>query len=219
MSRTGGRLRLSRDGSPDAVPRENEELAMRKIIYWVHASVDGYIAGPQGEFDWPALGPELFGYSEAMNEQVDTLLYGRVVWQMMAAHWPAADADPATTDDHTRAFAPFWRETPKVVVSRTLEHAGWDARVIGPNLAEEITELKRRPGKDILLTGGAGLAASLTELGLLDDYRIVVHPVVLGGGPRLFLDPKSRIDLRLVDTRTFDGKTVLVRYERPGPTR
>jgi dihydrofolate reductase len=192
---------------------------MRKIIYWVHASVDGYIAGPQGEFDWPALGPELYGYSEAMNEQVDTLLYGRVVWRMMAAYWPAADADPETAGDHVRAFAPFWRRTPKVVVSRTLEDAGWDARVIGSDLATQITELKRQPGKDILLTGGAELAASLTELGLLDDYRIVVHPVVLGGGPRLFLEPASRIDLRLVDTRTFDGKTVLVRYERADAPR
>lgn len=189
---------------------------MRKIIYWVHTSIDGYIAGPGGEFDWPALGPELFGYSEAMNEQVDTLMYGRVVWDMMSAYWPTADADPATTGDHARAFAPFWRETPKVVVSRTLEKAGWDARVIGKNFAEEVEELKRRPGKDILLTGGAEVAASLSKLGLLDDYRIVVHPIVLGGGRQLFLEPKDRVEMKLVDSRTFDSQTVLLRYERRG---
>jgi dihydrofolate reductase len=189
---------------------------MRKIIYWVHTSIDGHIAGPGGEFDWPAVGPELFRYSQAINERVDTLLYGRVVWEMMAAYWPTADADPATTGDHARAFAPFWRETPKVVVSRTLENAGWGARVIGKNLAGEITELKRQPGKDILLTGGAEVAASLNELGLLDDYRIVVHPVVLGGGPRLFLEPKDRIGMKLIDSQTFDSKTVLLRYEREG---
>lgn len=187
---------------------------MRKIIYWVHTSVDGFVAGPNGEFDWPAVGPELFGYSEAMNEGVGTLMYGRTVWDVMAAYWPTADADPETTDDHSRAFAPFWRRTPKVVVSRTLETAGWDARVIGANLAEEVAELKREPGKDILLTGGARAAASLTELGLLDDYRVVVHPVVLGGGPRLFHEPAGRLGLRLVDTRTFDGQTVLLRYVR-----
>jgi len=186
---------------------------MRKIIYWVHASIDGHIAGPNGEFDWPAVGPELFAYSDRMNEQVDTLLYGRAVWEMMAAYWPTADADPETTDDHARGFAPFWRATPKVVVSRTLEEAGWNARVIGKNLAEEITDLKARPGKDILLTGGAEVAASLTDLGLLDDYRIVIHPVVLGGGPRLFLEPKDRIGMRLTDSRTFDSQTVLLRYE------
>ncbi|GAB2800540.1 dihydrofolate reductase family protein [Actinoallomurus bryophytorum] len=187
---------------------------MRKIIYWVHTSIDGYVAGPGGAFDWASLGPELFGYSEAMNEQVDTLMYGRVVWDMMAAYWPTADADPATTDDHARAFAPFFRETPKVVVSRTLDKAGLGARVIGRNLAEEVEELKRRPGKDILLTGGAEVAASLSELGLLDDYRIVVHPVVLGGGRPLFLEPKDRLEMRLVDSRTFDSQTVLLRYER-----
>jgi dihydrofolate reductase len=191
-----------------------EELAMRKIIYWVHASIDGHIAGPNGEFDWPAVGPDLFAYSEKMNEQVDTLMYGRTVWEGMAAYWPTADADPETTDDHARAFAPFWRETPKVVVSRTLEKADWDARVIGKNLAEEITALKRRPGRDILLTGGAELAASLTELDLLDDYRIVIHPVVLGGGPKLFLEPKNRLGMKLTDSRTFDSQTVLLRYER-----
>jgi len=187
---------------------------MRKIIYWVHASIDGHIAGPNGEFDWPTLGPELFGYSEAMNEQVDTLLYGRVVWDMMAAYWPAADADPETTDDHARAFAPFWRQTSKVVVSRTLNKADWEARVIGKNLAEEVAELKRQPGKDILLTGGTQVAACLTGLGLLDDCRIVIHPIVLGGGPRLFLEPKERIDMTLTDSRTFDSQTVLLRYER-----
>jgi dihydrofolate reductase len=187
---------------------------MRKIIYWVHTSVDGFVAGPNGEFDWPTVGPELFGYSEAMNEQVDTLMYGRVVWEQMAAYWPTADT--ATADDHARAFAPFWRRTPKVVVSRTLETAGWDARVIGRNLAEEVAELKRRPGGDILLTGGAEVAASLSELGLLDDYRVVVHPVVLGGGPRLFGRPEDRLALRLTDSRTFDSATVLLRYERRG---
>jgi dihydrofolate reductase len=187
---------------------------MRKIIYWVHASVDGHIAGPNGEFDWPALGPELFAYSEKMNEQVDTLLYGRRVWEGMAAYWPTADADPETTDPHSRAFAPFWRRTPKIVLSRTLQEADWNARVIGADLADQITELKSRPGKDILLTGGAGAAASLTELGLLDDYRVVIHPVVLGGGPKLFLEPKDRMNLKLTDSRTFDAQTVLLRYER-----
>jgi dihydrofolate reductase len=187
---------------------------MRKIIYWVHASVDGYISGLGGEFDWPTLGPELFAYSEAMNEQVDTLLYGRVVWEWMSAYWPTADADPETTDDHAKAFAPFWRRTPKVVMSRTLERAGWDARVIGKNLAAEVAELKRRPGKDILLTGGAAAAGALSGLGLLDDYRIVVHPVVLGGGPGLLPGPTDRLNLRLVDSRTFDSQTVLLRYAR-----
>src|SRR6266545_6666146 len=89
----------------DLVPEQRRRSdTMRNVIYWVHTSVDGYIAGPNGEFDWPQLTPELFGYSETINEQVDTLLYGRVVWDMFAAYWPTADANPETADDHTRAF-------------------------------------------------------------------------------------------------------------------
>ncbi|MEV5750651.1 dihydrofolate reductase family protein [Actinoallomurus sp. NPDC052308] len=187
---------------------------MRKIVYWVHVSIDGHVAGPGGAFDWPTVGPELFGYSNAMNEQVDTLLYGRVVWEGMASYWPTADADPTTADDHARTFAPYWRRTPKVVMSRTLDKADHGARVIGKNLPEEVAELKRQPGRDILLTGGSEAAASLTELGLLDDVRVVVHPVVLGGGPRLLPGLKDRLNLTLVDSRTFDGASVLLHYER-----
>lgn len=184
---------------------------MRKIIYWVHESLDGHIEGPNGEFDWPAMGPELSAYAIGMNDGVDTFLYGRVVWEMMSAFWP--NAESMSDDEHDLKFAPIWRETPKVVFSRTLEKADWNARVISENIAEEVTALKQQTGKDLLLTGGSSLAAALTELGLIDDYRIVVHPVVLGGGKGLFLKT-HRINLRLVESRTFDSQTVLLRYER-----
>jgi dihydrofolate reductase len=187
---------------------------MRKIIYWVHTSVDGFVAGPNGEFDWPAVGPELFGHSDEINEGVDTLLYGRATWEVMASFWPTADEK--LDDPHTKRFAPFWRETPKVVISRSLKSPGWDARVVGQDLAAEITELKSQDGKDILLTGGASAAAALTELGLIDDFRVVVHPVVLGGGQPLFVNAKERVNLELVESRIFDGKTVLLRYRRKG---
>jgi len=185
---------------------------MRKLIYWVHTSTDGFVSGPNGEFDWPAVGPELFGHSDEINEGVDTLLYGRVVWEVMSAFWPTADEQ--IDDPHVKRFAPFWRKTPKVVISRSLENPGWDAEVIGRDLAAEITELKNQAGGDILLTGGAGAASALTELGLIDDYRVVVHPVVLGGGQQLFTGTKDRVNLELVETRVFDGKTVMLRYRR-----
>ncbi len=185
---------------------------MRKIIYWVHISVDGHISGPNGEFDWPAMTDELSAYSHAMTEHVDTFLYGRVVWEMMSSYWPAIDE--TAEHAHDRHFAPIWRDMPKVVVSRTLKTAGWNTRVISDRLEEQIGELKNRPGKDILLTGGAGLAASLTELGLIDEYQIVVHPVVLGGGPRAFPEGKERLNFTLVESRTFDSRVVLMRYTR-----
>jgi len=184
---------------------------MRKLIYWVHTSVDGRIAGPNGEFDWPALTPELSAYSDALNERIDTLLYGRVVWELMSSYWPTADQ----ISDHPRdlAFAPFWRQTPKVVFSRTLNAADWNTRV-SADVSSEVKALKAAPGKDLLLTGGANLAATLAAHDLIDEYQIVVHPVVLGGGKQLF-PLAERFNLELKETRTFDARTTLLNYTRP----
>jgi dihydrofolate reductase len=185
---------------------------MRKIIHYVHTSVDGYIEGPNGEFDWPVMGPELSAYSLGLDDRVDTFLYGRIVYEGMAGYWPHAES--VSQDPHDLAFAPIWRRTPKVVFSRTLTSADWDTRVIGDDLAGQVTALKEQPGEDMLLTGGAALAGSLTALGLIDEFHVVVHPVVLGGGKALLGAPEQRADLDLVETRAFDGRTVLLRYRR-----
>jgi dihydrofolate reductase len=185
---------------------------MRKLVYLVHQSLDGYIEGPNGEFDWPVVGPELSEYGIGLHERADTLLYGRVVWEMMSSFWPQAES--MSDDAHDLAFAPIWRATPKIVFSRTLEKADWNARVINANIAEEVTALKEQPGKDLLLTGGSNLAAAFTELGLIDEYHVIVHPVVLGGGKPVFLPPKQRLDLQFVETRTFDNRSVLLRHDR-----
>jgi dihydrofolate reductase len=191
---------------------ETKEQTMRKIIYWVHASVDGFIDGPNGEFDWPVMGEELSAYSEGLDDRVDTLLFGRPVWEWMVGFWP--NAESISDDAHVATFAPFWRATPKIVFSRTFAGDEWTSRVIAGNLAEEVAELKAREGRDMLLTGGVGLAASLTELGLIDEYHVATHPVVLGGGRRLFAEPKDRINLRLVGSRTVDGRVTVTHYER-----
>ncbi|MFI5912197.1 dihydrofolate reductase family protein [Dactylosporangium sp. NPDC051541] len=183
---------------------------MRNVIFWVHTSVDGFIDGPNGEFDWPRMGPELSAYSEALDERVDTLLYGRPVWQMMAGFWPNAEA--MSDHPHTAKFAPFWRATPKIVCSRTFEGDEWTARVIRDDLAGEIGALKAEPGGDILLTGGSALAAALTEQWLIDEYHIAVHPVVLGGGRPLFAEPKERLNLVADGSRVVDGQVVVTRY-------
>jgi len=183
---------------------------MRKIIYWVHASVDGFIDGPNGEFDWPVMGPELSAYSEGLDQGVDTLLFGRPVWEMMVGFWPTAES--ISDDPHTASFAPFWRATPKIVFSRTYEGDEWTSRVIRDDLAGQVAALKAQPGGDMLLTGGATLAAALTEHGLIDEYHIATHPVVLGGGRRLFAEPASRKRLRLVDSRALDGQVLVGHY-------
>jgi dihydrofolate reductase len=185
---------------------------MRKIIYWVHISVDGHISGPNGEFDWPQMSGELSANTHPKNDHVDTYLYGRVVWEMMSSFLPQAVSK--SDDPHDLHIAPIWRAMPKVVVTRTLKSADWNARIISDNLAEEIGALKSQPGKDILLTGGSGLAASLTDLGLIDEYQIIVHPVVLGGGPRAFPEGKERLNFTLAETRSFDKRVVLLRYTR-----
>ncbi|RKF29421.1 dihydrofolate reductase family protein [Micromonospora globbae] len=183
---------------------------MRKIVYFVHQSVDGYIQGPNGEFDWPQMGPELSAWSRELSERAGAFLYGRRVWELMSFYWPRAES--ISKDPHDLAFAPIWRAKPKIVVSRTLPDAE-GARVVGHrDLAAEITALKEEPGDDLLLTGGSNLASALTGLGLVDEYLIVVHPVVLGGGQPVFLD-KERLGLRLVESRPFDSCSVLLRYE------
>jgi dihydrofolate reductase len=183
---------------------------MRKIIYWVHASVDGFIDGPNGEFDWPTMGPELSAYSEALDERVDTLLFGRPVWEMMVGFWP--NAESISPDPHTAKFAPFWRAAPKIVFSRTFEGDEWTTRVIRDDLQAEVTALKSEPGADLLLTGGAGLAAALTGLGLIDEFHIAVHPVVLGGGRQLLGEEKQRLNLHTEATRLVDDQVVVTSY-------
>ncbi len=183
---------------------------MRKLIHFVHVSVDGFIEGPNGQFDWPVLGPQLSAYSLELTSRADTFLYGRVVWEMMAGFWPRAES--LSTDPHDLAFAPIWRKTSKIVFSTTLRNADWNTRVINGDLAGEVTALKQQPGGDMVLFGGARLAAALTRLGLIDEYHIVVHPVVLGGGTPLFLEPENRINLQLIESRTFDSQSVLLRY-------
>ncbi|MER5863111.1 dihydrofolate reductase family protein [Kitasatospora sp. NPDC002040] len=187
---------------------------MGKLIHFVHQSLDGFIEGPKGEFDWPRMGPELSAYSQELTGGDKVFLYGRVVWDMMAGYWPQAEQH--STHEHDLAFAPVWRAAPKVVVSRTLERADWNTRVIGENVVAELTALKDS-GLTLLLFGGSELAGYLTEHGLIDEYRVFVHPVALGGGKPAFRPQQHRIGLELVESRVLDGEVVLLRH-RPTPT-
>ncbi|WP_089156069.1 dihydrofolate reductase family protein [Micromonospora sp. NBS 11-29] len=185
---------------------------MSRVVYGVHVSVDGFIEGPKGEFDWPEMGAELSAYSIGLSERAAAFVYGRRVWEMMSSYWPRVES--ISDHPHDRAFAPIWRRTPKVVVSRTLATADHDALVIGGgDLATELARVRARFDGDLLVTGGTGAAAALAALGLVDEYQVIVHPVLLGGGRRLLPD-LARQDLRLVGSRGFDGRSVLLRYER-----
>ncbi|MEU3624696.1 deaminase [Amycolatopsis coloradensis] len=183
---------------------------MRKLVYAVHTSLDGRVEGPKGEFDWATMGPELSAHSQELTDRADTLVYGRRVWDMMSSFWPRAEE--ISDHPHDVKYAPIWRETPKIVFSRTLEKADWNTEVVGGDLTERVAELKSRPGKDLLLMGGAELATAMSDRGLIDEVHLVVHPVVLGGGKQVFAGG-VRTNLRLTGTRTMDGRAVLLTYE------
>ncbi len=140
-------------------------------------------------------------------------LEGRVTHELMAGYWPSADADPAASP-RTAEFARIWREMPKLVFSRTLERADWNATVIAEVVPADIVALKTQPGGDLAI-GGADLAATFMRHDLIDEYRIYVHPVLLGRGNRLFRPSQAPVSLRLAETRAFSSGVVLLRYERP----
>jgi dihydrofolate reductase len=184
---------------------------VRKVIYSMGVSLDGFIAGPKGEIDWSAPDEELHRFHNQQTRELGAHLCGRRLYEEMA-FWETAEANPSAAE-HELEFARIWKSLPKIVFSTTLERVVGNARLVRGDVGEEVAKLKEQPGKD-LAVGGAGLASTLIELGLVDEYRLFVSPVVLGGGTRYFPALEERIDLELVETRTFGSRVVYVRYRR-----
>ena len=187
---------------------------MANIVLMMSVSLDGFFEGPDRELDWHLVDDELHTHFNAELARMAMFLDGRVTYELMAAFWPTADHDPASTPP-MREFARIWREMPKLVYSRTLERAGWNTTIVRDVVADEVRALKARAGADLAL-GGAGLAAEFMRLDLVDEYRLYVHPVVLGQGRALFPPSATRTALRLAGTRAFGNGVVLLRYERAG---
>jgi dihydrofolate reductase len=173
-------------------------------------SLDGFIEGPNRELDWHMVDDELHSHFNEQLSAMGAFLSGRVTYELMAGFWPTADADPSSTGPMVE-FARIWRDTPKIVFSRTLERADWNTTVVRDVVPEEIMELKAQPGGD-LVVGGADLAAAFMRHGLIDEYRLYVHPVVIGRGKPLFQPSEVKTELRLAETRTFGNGVVLLRY-------
>ena len=188
-------------------------LAMRKIILMMSVSLDGFFEGPNRELDWHMVDDELHGHFNEELSAMGAFLDGRVTYELMAGFWPTADADPSSTR-HMVEFARIWRDMHKVVYSRTLERAEWNTTVVREVVPDQVMELKAQPGGDMVL-GGANIAATFMRYDLIDEYRIYVHPVVVGQGKPLFQTSDIRITLQLVETRTFGNGVVLLRYQRP----
>jgi len=182
---------------------------MRKLIYSMGVSLDGFVAGPGGEIDWSAPDEELHRFHNQQAREVGVDLYGRRLYETMR-YWETAEERPSSSDVELE-FARIWKDTPKIVFSRTLDTVEGNARLVKDNAAEEVARLKEEPGKD-LAVGGAGLASTFIKLGLVDEYRLFVSPVVLGGGTPYFPALDHRINLELVETRTFGSRVVYLRY-------
>jgi dihydrofolate reductase len=184
---------------------------MRKIICMMSMSLDGFISGPHGELDWHLVDEELHLHFNQVAASMSASLDGRVMYELMAEFWPTADQDPQSPPAIVE-FAKIWREMPKIVYSRTLDHAGWNASVRHEIDVDELTRLKAQPGGDMGVSGAA-LAHEFKKLGLIDEYRVYVHPVLVGEGIPLFKPSDTKLDLHLVEQRPFTNGVVLLRYE------
>jgi dihydrofolate reductase len=186
---------------------------MRKIVLMMSVSVDGYIEGPNREIDWHLVDDELHWEFNRQLREMGAFLSGRVTWELMAGFWPTADQDPDSTPPMVE-FSRIWRDTPKIVYSRTLQEAGWNTEVVRDVVAEEVRQLKAEPGGDLAL-GGAEVAAAFLAQDLVDEYRIYVHPVRIGRGKPLFAPSDTRAQLELASTHAFGNGVVLLHYRRP----
>jgi dihydrofolate reductase len=184
---------------------------MRKVIYSMSVSLDGFIAGPGGEIDWSVPDEELHRFHNEHVRELGAHFCGRRLYEVML-YWETADENPSAPE-HVLEFARIWKSLPKIVFSKTLERVEGNSRLVRDGIADEVARLKEQPGAD-LAVGGAGLAAAFMKLGLVDEYRLFVNPVVLGAGTPYFPALDERIGLELVETRTFGSRVVYLRYRR-----
>jgi dihydrofolate reductase len=184
---------------------------MTRVIFSMTTSLDGFIAGPGGDIGWTAPDEELFRFHTEQTGELGGHLLGRRLYETMVV-WETWAERPSATKLELE-FAGIWKALPKIVFSTSLGSVEGNTRLAEGGIAEEVDRLKEQSGKDIGV-GGAELAAALTGLGLIDEYRIFVAPVVLGAGTRYFPAVEQPIGLELVETRTFGSQVVYVRYRR-----
>ena len=182
---------------------------MRKVIVSNLISLDGFIARPNGELDWFVTNDEFFEDTPDQLDEADTLLFGRVTYESFASYWPtemAAEQNPGAIRDRMNNFQ-------KVVFSTTLSEATWkNSRLVKSDLGAEVTRLKQQPGKDILIFGSGQIVAALTQLGLIDVYRIFLNPVILGSGIPMFAGVTKSVKLKLLLSKTLKSGVIALDY-------
>jgi len=182
------------------------------VVYWMTVSLDGFVETLDGKIDWTAPDAELHRFLNESARKLGAFLHGRRMYEGMASVWPTADQNPSFTED-LREFGRIWMRTPKVVFSKTLRHVEHNSRLAEEDVAAEVAKCKQQVEGDLGL-GGSTLAATFMKLGLIDEYRLFVRPIVLGDGKPYFPPLDRPLNVRLVETRTFTGGVVLLRYER-----
>ena len=182
---------------------------MRKVFLFMMVTLDGFFEGPNQEIDWHNVDEEFNEFAIEQLNELDTLLFGRVTYEGMASYWPtpfAQEDDPIV--------AGKMNDVPKIVFSTTLDKAEWNnSRLVKEHIAEEISKLKQQQGRDLAIFGSSNLTASLLEMGLVDELRIMVNPIVLGKGTTLFKGIHDKVNLKLLKTRTFRSGNVLLYYQ------
>jgi dihydrofolate reductase len=186
---------------------------MRKVRMFNLTTLDGFFEGADHDISWHNVDPEFNEYAiTEMFPSSDLLLFGRVTYELMAGFWPTPEAirnDPIVAEK--------MNSSPKIVFSRTLKKAEWNnTRLVKDNMEEEVRKLKEQPGKGLAILGSGTIVSQLAQRGLIDEYRILVNPIVLGQGTPLFKDIAKRLDLKLIDAQTFRNGNVLLRYEPAG---
>ena len=182
---------------------------MRKIIVSNLVSLDGYFEGPNKELNWFVVEEEFFEYAKELLRSVDTILFGRVTYEGMASYWPT----PAAKDNDA-TITHKMNNLSKVVFSKTLSRVEWNnSRLVKGNIAEEIRKMKEEPGKDMVIFGSGSIVSALTRLGLIDEYRIIVNPVILGKGNPLFKDLQDKFNLELLKTKKLNSGVVIFYYQ------
>lgn len=185
---------------------------MRKVISFMHMSLDGFVAGPNGELNWVKVDEELFTYIGQRISLGDTAMYGRVTYEMMENYWPTA-GDKPNASKHDIEHSKWYKHVHKVVLSRTLQNTSRiNTEIISNNLTDRIHDIKQQDGEEILLFGSPTATHALIQENLIDGYWLFVNPIILGRGIPLFADIQDKIKLNLVSTRPFTSGVTELNY-------
>jgi dihydrofolate reductase len=187
---------------------------MKKLIVFMHTSLDGFVAGPNGEMDWIRVDPEMFEYASKQTNEADTALYGRVTYDMMQGYWPTAGEQP-NASKHDIEHSKWYNQVHKLVISKTLNEAGLNnTRVIGENIHDEISKIKDGDGKNIIVFGSPSVCHILTKYQLVDEYWLFINPVLLGQGIPMFKDISERQTLTLASHTIFKSGVACLHYNK-----